>query len=151
MLASSVQPYLASLLVLITYWSLSPLPYHYDLGSSPMIPTNYAQLDLDHTSLHFRSPHSLLLASATPGLTLSSHSPTGHSSSHWNLWTCHPALAPMRTLFQTFGLLTFITSTSDPFSPTSHASPGVPILRSEFPETSLANARLSLTLFFTLT
>ncbi|KAJ7712820.1 hypothetical protein B0H16DRAFT_1743823 [Mycena metata] len=104
MLASSVRPYLASLLVLITYWPLSPLPYHYDLESSPTIPTDYAQLDLGHTSLlHFRSSRSLLLlASAKPGLTSSSCSPTGltssycsptgHSSSHWNLWTCHPVL-----------------------------------------------------------
>ncbi|KAJ7719010.1 hypothetical protein B0H16DRAFT_1796273 [Mycena metata] len=93
MFASSVRPYLASLLVLTTYWPLSPLPYHYDLGSSPTIPTDYAQLDLDLTSPHFLSPHSLLLlTSTTPGLTSSSCSPTGHSSSHWNLWTCHPAL-----------------------------------------------------------
>ncbi|KAJ7760353.1 hypothetical protein B0H16DRAFT_1719858 [Mycena metata] len=91
-------PYLASLLVLTTYWPLSPLPYHYDLGSSPTIPTDYAQLDLDHTLLHFRSPRSLLLlASATPGLTSSSRSFAGHSSSHWNLWTCHPVLvSPLR-------------------------------------------------------
>ncbi|KAJ7769383.1 hypothetical protein B0H16DRAFT_1715846 [Mycena metata] len=57
MLASSVQPYLASLLVLTTYWPPSPLPYHYDLGSSPTIPTDFITPPrLGHAWPHFVLP-----------------------------------------------------------------------------------------------